>query len=188
MSSPEAKGPKLPPTYPPKTPPPQKKPVEPPRPQPSTKPKAQLPGLPRPRMQIRNRQTAALTFRADQWASGKAAGQAVTTVRGWGYPGLDEQDLDAAVRLLVAAAVRDGGRRVSVHLADQADKILVVALSHRPGPAPEGDVLAGLAALTAVDSCGDDLGDDGRRLWALLDATPRRRKATPAGPPRRQRG
>ncbi|MGW6574432.1 hypothetical protein ACWGAN_20005 [Streptomyces sp. NPDC054945] len=134
----------------------------------------QLPGLPRPRMRIRNRQTAALPFRADEWAPAKAAVQALAVVRGWSYPELDEQDMETAVKLLVAAAVKDGGRRVSVHLADQAEKILVVALSHQPGAAPEGEVFAALQALATVDSCGDDLADDGRRLWALLDAAPRK--------------
>ncbi|MEU6759413.1 hypothetical protein [Streptomyces sp. NPDC046685] len=174
MTAPEAKGPKVPPSYPPKTPPPQKKPVEAPRPQPVKKPTAQL-SLPRPRMQIRNRQTAAMTYRADQWAAKKAADQTLTTVRGWGYPGLDESDLRAAVRFLVDAAVRDGGRRVSVHLGDQADKILVVALSHQAGSLPEGNVFAELQALATVESCGDDLADDGRRVWAVLNAVPRRR-------------
>ncbi|WP_328864017.1 hypothetical protein [Streptomyces virginiae] len=170
MTSPEAEGPKLSPTYP------QKKPVEPTRRPPATESRTRLPGLSRPRMQIRNRQTAALTFRADEWAPAKAAVQALAVVRGWCCPGLDEQDMEAAVKLLVAAAVQDGGRRVSVHLADQAEKILVVALSHQPGAAPEGEVFAALQALATVDSCGDDLADDGRRLWALLDATPRPRR------------
>lgn len=172
LTIPEAKGPKVPPSYPPRSPPPQKKPVEAPRPQPVVKPKSEL-GTARPRMRISNRQTAALTFRADEWAAKKAAGQALQTVRGWGYPGLDEQDLEAAVRLLVDAAVRDGGRRISVHIGDQADKILVVALSHRAGTLPEGDVFTELRALATVDSCGDDLADDGRRVWAVLDAAPR---------------
>lgn len=142
-----------------------------PRPQVAAEPRAQL-SLPRPRMRIRNRQTAALTFRADEWAAPKAVGQALETVRGWGYPGLDERDLAAAVRVLVDAAVRDGGRRVSVHLGDQADKILVIALSHRPGSAPEGDAFAELQTLATVDSCGDDLAEDGRRVWAVLDTAP----------------
>ncbi|MET7530856.1 hypothetical protein ACFWB1_08500 [Streptomyces goshikiensis] len=179
MTSPEAKGPKLPPTYPPKSPPPQKKPVEPPRPQPATKPGGLLPALPRPRMRIRNRRTVALTFRADEWAPAKAAAQALTSVRGWDHPRLDERDLETAVKLLVAAAVREGGRRVSLHLADQSDKILVVALSHQPGAAPEGEVFAGLQVLASLDSCGDDLAEDGRRLWALLDTAPRRPRRAP---------
>ena len=180
LTTPEAKGPKVPPSYPPRTPPPQKKPVEAPRPQPATKPKSRLPGLPRPRLEIRNRQTAALTFRSDQWAAKKAADQALAAVRAWGYPGLDEPDLRVAVRLLVDAAVRDGGRRISLHLGDQEGKILVVALSHRPGTTPEGDLFAELGALATVDSCGDDLAEDGRRVWAVLDAAPRRRRSRTA--------
>ena len=154
--------------------------MEAPRPQPATKPKSHLPGLPRPRLEIRNRQTAALTFRSDQWAANKAADQALVAVRAWGYPGLDERDVRVAVRLLVDAAVRDGGRRVSLHLGDQGGKILVVALSHRPGAAPEGDLFAELGALATVDSCGDDLAEDGRRVWAVLDAAPRRRRSRTA--------
>ncbi|MGR4880225.1 hypothetical protein ACIPUC_12410 [Streptomyces sp. LARHCF249] len=175
LTAPEAEGPKVPPSFPPKSPPPQKKPVEAPRPPPATKPTGWL-SLPRPRMRISNRQTAALTFPADGWAAKKAADQALKTVRGWGHAGLDEQDLQAAVRFLVDAAVRDGGRRVSVHLGDQEDKVLVVALSHQAGSAPEGDVFAELRALATVDSCGDDLAEDGRRVWAVLDAAPRRRR------------
>ncbi|MFJ6501207.1 hypothetical protein [Streptomyces virginiae] len=170
MTSPEAQGPESSPTHR------RTKPVEPMRRQPATESRTRLPGLSRPRMQIRNRQTAALTFRADEWAPAKAAAQALVVVRGWSCAGVDEQDMEAAVRLLVTAAVRDGGRRVSVHLADQAEKILVVALSHQPGAAPEGAVFAALTALATVDSCGDDLADDGRRLWALLDAAPRPRR------------
>lgn len=179
MTIAEAKGPKVPPSYPPRTPPPQKKPVEAPRPQPATKPKGQLAAR-RPRMQIRNRQTAALTLRADQWAPAKAAAQALTTVRAWGYPELDTDDLEAAVKLLVGAAVNDGGKRVSVHLADQDHKVLVLALSHMPDPGPDDDILGALAALRTVDSCGTDTAEDGRRVWALLDAAPPRRTSTAA--------
>ncbi|MET9887767.1 hypothetical protein ABZZ20_32450 [Streptomyces sp. NPDC006430] len=125
-------------------------------------------------MQIRNRQTAGLTFRADQWAAKKAAAQATATVRLWGYAHLDEPDLDAAVRRLVEAAVADGGRRISVHLADQDHRVLVVVLSHVTGPAPDDAVLTELAALRTVVSCGSDAATDGRRVWALLDAEPRR--------------
>ncbi|KMO94372.1 hypothetical protein ACS04_29570, partial [Streptomyces roseus] len=62
------------------------------------------------------------------------------------------------------AAVADGGKRISVHLADQDHRILAVALSHVAGAAPGGDdVLAELAALRSVVSCGSDLAPDGRR-------------------------
>ncbi|MFE6845341.1 hypothetical protein [Streptomyces sp. NPDC057686] len=130
----------------------------------------------RPRMEIRNRQTAGLTFRADPWAARKAGAQATATVRAWGYAHLDEPDLETAVRRLVDAAVADGGRRISVHLADQDHRILAVALSHVAGAAPdEGAVLTELAALRTVVGCGSDVGPDGRRVWALLDAEPPRR-------------
>ncbi|MER6393799.1 hypothetical protein ABT236_35775 [Streptomyces sp. NPDC001523] len=171
MASPEAKGPKVPPAYPPKTPPPQKKPVEPPRPQPATSPKTQV-AVRRPRMVVRNRRTAALTFRADSWAAKKAALQAVEIVRGWDYPALDESDLATVVRRLVTVAVADGGKRVSVHLGDQEQKVLVAVLSHVPG-APDDSVLGQVAALATVDSAGTDSAPDGRRMWVVLDAAPR---------------
>lgn len=141
----------------------------------------------RPRMEIRNRQTAGLTFRADRWAAKKAGAQAAATVRAWGYAHLDEPDLESAVRRLVEAAVADGGKRVSVHLADQDRRILAVALSHVAGPGvdagPDDDaVLTELAALRTVVGCGSDLAPDGRRVWALLDAEPRAPRERSSGP------
>ncbi|MGW7100034.1 hypothetical protein [Streptomyces sp. NPDC054838] len=127
-------------------------------------------------MTVRNRRTAALTFRADEWAAKKAARHAVGTVRGWGYPALDERDLEAAVEQLVTAAVADGGKRVSVHLGDQDRKVLVAVLSHVCG-APDDSVLGGVAALATVESAGTDSADDGRRMWVVLDAAPRRQRA-----------
>jgi hypothetical protein len=174
----EARTPKLPPSYPPKSPPPQKKPVEAPRPQPPTKPKSAVEReRERPRLAVRNRRTAALTHRSDEWAAKKAAGQALATVRGWGYGRVEAADLDAVVRHLVNAAVADGGRRVSVHLADQEQRVLVLVLSHRTETDPAEDGLLGeLAAVRTVVSCGTDSGPDGRRLWALLDTDPRPRR------------
>ncbi|CAL9338013.1 hypothetical protein SUDANB120_00209 [Streptomyces sp. enrichment culture] len=177
MTSPEARGPKLPPTHPPKTPPPQKKPVEAPRPQPAAKPKEVAVPV-RPRMVVRNRRTAALAFRADRWAAGKAARQVVEAVRGWGYAGACEGDVEQVVRALVGAAVADGGKRLSVHLGDQEGKILVAVLGHVPG-APDDGVLAQVAALAATCAVGTDTGEDGRRLWAVLDTAPRRRRPAP---------
>ncbi|UQX04608.1 hypothetical protein [Streptomyces sp. RerS4] len=127
-------------------------------------------------MIVRNRRTAALAFRADEWAAKKAAAKVAEELRGWGYPALDESDLTAAVRRLVAAAVADGGKRVSVHLGDQDHKVLVAVLSHVAGSSDE-TVLGELMALTTVDSVGVDAGEDGHRMWVLLDAAPRRRGA-----------
>ncbi|MFI6693504.1 hypothetical protein ACIBLA_17415 [Streptomyces sp. NPDC050433] len=71
--------------------------------------------------------------------------------------------------LLVSTAVDDGGRRVSLHLANQGRRALIVVLSHRAGLAVTDErVLPKLAALGAV-SCGADTAEDGRRLSAVLD-------------------
>ncbi|MFE4634874.1 hypothetical protein ACFRJ1_16075 [Streptomyces sp. NPDC056773] len=96
--------------------------------------------------------------------------------RGWGYPALDEADLDSTVRTLVTAAVTDGGKRLSIHLGDQDHKLLVAVLSHTAG-ATDDTVLPTVASLRTVDSAGTDTGDDGRRMWAVLDTAPRRRRA-----------
>ncbi|MFF4369288.1 hypothetical protein [Streptomyces sp. NPDC001594] len=169
-----ATGPMLPPTDPPKSPPPQKEPVEAVGPrQPATRPAGGV-ELPRPRMVIRNRPTRALVFRSDQWAPAKAAAAAVETVRGWGYTRISTDDLTACVRVLAWAAVGAGGRRLSLHLADQEQRILVLVLGHAPADTGE-DVLRVLGALRSVAACGTDTDEeDGPRLWALLEAEPRR--------------
>ncbi|MCX5380387.1 hypothetical protein [Streptomyces sp. NBC_00091] len=123
-------------------------------------------------MVVRNRRTVGLTYRADQWAGKKAGTEALAAVRGWGYASLDPNDLETAVRLLVDAVVKDGGKRISVHLGDQDQKVLVIVLSHLAATASEDALLSQLAALRSVESCGTDASDDGRRVWALLDAAP----------------
>ncbi|MEU8434755.1 hypothetical protein AB0F18_17910 [Streptomyces sp. NPDC029216] len=167
----DARGPKVPPSFPPKSPPPQKKPVEPPRPQPVTKPTSAT-GVP-PRMVVTGRRARVLTFRADQWAPRKAAGQAALAVGEWQYPLLDEHDFLKAVHGLVQAAVAVGGKRVSVHLADQNAKILVMALSHQAGGENAARVPHEVALLRTVDACGTHADHDGHAWWALLDAEPR---------------
>ncbi|MGW9436115.1 hypothetical protein [Streptomyces sp. NPDC055607] len=171
------KGPKVPPTYPPRTPPPQKKPVEVPRPQPSTKPVTTSLPLPgsrqarmqtrRPRMTVRDRRAANWAFNAYPWTGTQAVTKVTETVRGWGYAHPEDDRLETVVRLLVDAATADHGRRVSVHLADQDDMLLVAVLSHT-GSAPDDTVLADLAAVLGTASCGTDASDDGRRVWAVL--------------------
>ncbi len=150
------------PDYPPKTPPPPKRPVQPPRPE------TDLVGVPRARMQVRNRRAANWTLEAAPWAVGKAGRAVVGRLHEWGYGQVDQTATDLA-ELLVRTAIADGGRRVSVHLADQNAQVLIVALSHRSGLTAGGDeVLPELAALGAV-SCGKDTSEDGRRVWAVLD-------------------
>ncbi|MEU9256149.1 hypothetical protein AB0D66_30485 [Streptomyces sp. NPDC048270] len=168
----EAKGPKVSPSFPPTSPPPQKRPVEPPRPQPTTKPKS-VTGVP-PRLVVHNRRTQVLAFCADQWAAKKAAGQAALAVAEWDYPLLDEHDFLKAVHGLVRAAVDGRGKRVSVHLADQDAKILVMVLNHQDSDQEvAGQVPAEVALLRTLDACGTHTDHDGHTWWALLDAAPR---------------
>ncbi|MEI5034214.1 hypothetical protein RB201_20285 [Streptomyces sp. S1A(2023)] len=150
------------PDYPPKTPPPPKRPVSPPRPE------TNLAGTARARMQVRNRRSANWSLEAAVWSPRKASGFVLGQLYEWGYREADQAAV-ALTELLVRTAVADGGRRVSVHLADQNRQALIVALSHQPGLAVADDtVLAELTGLGAV-SCGTDTAEDGRRLWAVLD-------------------
>ncbi|WP_250293548.1 hypothetical protein [Streptomyces atroolivaceus] len=149
------------PDYPPKTPPPPKRPLSPPRPETS------LQGTARARMQVRNRRSANWSLEAAPWSAKKATGHVLDRLHEWGYREAD-QAAAALTELLVHTAVADGGRRVSVHLADQDRQALIVALSHRPGLAVTDDaVLPELTDRGAV-ACGTDTADDGRRLWAIL--------------------
>ncbi|MFD4795962.1 hypothetical protein [Streptomyces anulatus] len=150
------------PDYPPKTPPPPKRPVSPPRPETS------LVGTARARMQVRNRRSANWSLEAAAWSPRKASGFVLDRLHEWGYREVDEA-ASSLTELLVQTAVADGGRRVSVHLADQNRQALIVVLSHRPGLAVADDaVLPELTGLGAV-SCGTDTAEDGRRVWAVLD-------------------
>ncbi|MFF2198738.1 hypothetical protein [Streptomyces sp. NPDC058157] len=123
-------------------------------------------------MTIRNRPTRALTFRADQWAPAKAAAAAVKAVEEWGYTSISTHDLTTCVRILTQAAVTAGGRRLSLHLADQDQRILALVLAHAPVDTEE-DILPTLGALRSVAACGTDTDSaDGLRLWALLETQP----------------
>ncbi|MEU3671840.1 hypothetical protein [Streptomyces virginiae] len=149
--------------------------MEPPRPQPTTKPKS-LTGVP-PRLVVTSRRTRVLAFRADRWAAKKAAAQAALAVAEWDYPLLDEHDFLRAVHGLVDTAVAAGGKRVSVHLADQDNKILVMVLNHQAGEQEVvGAVPAEVAVLRTIDACGAHTDHDGHAWWALLDAQPRPKK------------
>ncbi|WP_257002006.1 hypothetical protein [Streptomyces sp. WZ.A104] len=86
----------------------------------------------------------------------------------WGY-GESDRAVTDLTELLVRTAVADGGRRISVHLADQDRRALIVALSHRPcAAATDAALLPRLTRLGAV-SCGSDVAVGGRRVWAVLD-------------------
>ncbi|MFF9982339.1 hypothetical protein [Streptomyces erythrochromogenes] len=118
-----------------------------------------------------------LAFRADRWAAKKAAAQAALAVAEWDYPLLDEHDFLKTVHGLVNTAVTAGGKRVSVHLADQDDKILVMALNHQDaGQDATPAVPAEVAVLRTVDACGAHTDHDSHAWWALLDGRPRPKK------------
>lgn len=168
------------PDYPPKTPPPPKSPAQPPRPSPDTKPRSSTGTVARTSRRavtMANRRGANWTLEAQPWSVGRARTQVLDRLRDWGCTGPGpgpgctgpERLVGEAVTLLVETALSDGGRRLSVHLADQDGQALVVVLSHRADLALSGtDVLPRLAALGAT-SCGTDMAEDGRRLWAVLD-------------------
>ncbi|MFC8830306.1 hypothetical protein ACFT9I_33825 [Streptomyces sp. NPDC057137] len=157
------------PEYPRKTPPPPKRPVQPPRPTPDTKPKSAAPAPHgRARMSMINRRAATWGLEAAPWTAAKASSAVVARLHDWGYTATDQAARDLTT-LLVSTAVADGGRRVSVHLADQDRQALIVALSHQRGlTVADETLLPQLASLGAV-SCGTDTAVDGRRLWAVLD-------------------
>lgn len=129
-------------------------------------------------MSVKNRRVVNWAFARDQWAAGKASKGVLEAVRGWGYVRPADDVLDRAVRVLVDVAAGDGGRRLSVHCADQDAMVLVVAVSHAPGPVPDDVVLGRLASVPGLASCGTDLAEDGRRVWALMDTSPLRRRTT----------
>ncbi|MGW0857595.1 hypothetical protein [Streptomyces sp. NPDC002690] len=124
---------------------------------------------------MRNRRGANRSYESAAWVPGKARREVLEQLGAWGHrlgPAV-VRVLGSATELLVATAVGDGGRKVSVHLSDQDGQACVVVLSHRcdlaPGHAPEGDdVLHRLTALPGVEGCGTETGPEGRRLWAVV--------------------
>lgn len=156
------------PDYPPKTPPPPKKPPSPPPPQTrlGTDAPVRLEAV-RGRKVMANRQGATWSLEAQPWAGKKAAGHVAERLTHWGHP--HPARLDDVVRHLIATVVEDGGRHVSLHLAEQDHQALILALSHQPQPPDLGsEVLPRLHELGAV-SCGTEVTVEGRQVWALLD-------------------
>ncbi|MFD9823289.1 hypothetical protein [Streptomyces violascens] len=159
------------PDYPPKTPPPPKKPVEPPRPEGA----ALGAVLVRPRLaaRIANRRAANWTLESAPWTPAKAGRYIVGKLGEWGHH-LDsdrEANITAVTVLLARAALTDGGRRISLHLADQDHQALILILSHQSDHVPEDEGLLREVTALGVVSCGTDTDqeDGGRRRWALID-------------------
>ncbi|MEU9333159.1 hypothetical protein AB0D49_08335 [Streptomyces sp. NPDC048290] len=132
---------------------------------------------------MKNRRGANWTLDAQPWAARSAPGNAVATVTGqltaWGLPA--PAALESLVRHLVTTVVADGGRRVSLHLAEQAHQLLVLALSHQPHPpALDDGALPRLRELGAV-SCGTESTVEGRQVWAVVDLIPLRQPIVSGG-------
>ncbi|MFF2014109.1 hypothetical protein ACFVWY_34290 [Streptomyces sp. NPDC058195] len=125
---------------------------------------------------MRNRRGVNWSLESAPWAVNIAQRKITTQLEEWGYrptPAAAE-GISAVTGLLVAAAVADGGRRISMHLSDQDQLACIVALSHQvglpPGHAPDGDdVLHEITAVPGVAGCGTDAGPDGRRIWAVTE-------------------
>ncbi|POX37730.1 hypothetical protein C3486_26960 [Streptomyces sp. Ru73] len=148
------------PDCPPKTPPPTKRPPSPWPPEPQPKDT-----LPRPAARIANRRAASWALENAPWSPTTARKHVTQQLTTWGYR--PDAALGEIVTLLAREALTGGGRRISVHLADQNQQVLVLVLNHTAGPGSD-EILAQVAALGAV-SCGPDTPPDGRRLWAVID-------------------
>ncbi|MEV7729965.1 hypothetical protein AB0P15_35420 [Streptomyces sp. NPDC087917] len=114
-----------------------------------------------------------------QPARAALSGAVLETVAAWGHRALDPGDLVSAVRQLAELAVDGGGKRISVHLADRGEQVIVTALGHLPGDDGEARALDRVAALATVAECGIDLGAGGRQVWALLGPARRRPSYVP---------
>jgi hypothetical protein len=134
--------------------------------------KTATPPLRRPAALIRNRRAINWGLENAPWTPGKAARHVVEQLTGWGYCGTKAQrDQAAAVtQALTTAALADGGKRVSVHLADQDGHALIMVLSHRADTVPDEAFLTEISALGAA-SCGSDVNrdDSGNQRWALIE-------------------
>ncbi|WP_063760855.1 hypothetical protein [Streptomyces aureocirculatus] len=160
------------PDYPPKTPPPPKKPVSPPAPNPPTQNTA--PVRVRTSVVIRDRRAANWALENAPWSPRRAAEDVVRKVGEWGL--LNEKadkarTLAQLTRLLTEAALTDGGRRITVHVTDRHQHLLVMAVSHvaQTGAAVDREFLREVTSLGIVE-CGMDADGDepGNRRWALL--------------------
>ncbi|MEU6990340.1 hypothetical protein ABZ953_06715 [Streptomyces sp. NPDC046465] len=124
-------------------------------------------------MLIANRRAANWPLENAPWSEKKAGMRVVEQLRAWGYLGAAaQQERYAAVaRRLTRAALGDGGRRITVHVADQDGAALIMVLSHLDGPGAADESFLPSVATLGVLSCGADTDGDepGNRRWALLE-------------------
>ncbi|MFB7403356.1 hypothetical protein ACFCZR_24585 [Streptomyces rubiginosohelvolus] len=110
-------------------------------------------------------------------AADRIGREVAKTLHQWGYRPKDDQP-QRVVELLLRSADQDGGRRVSLHLADDEDlnQVMLLALSHRQDMPPgdddqvlrDAEHMRALAAL-GVRDVGVETEPRGRRWWAGLD-------------------
>ncbi|MFC8124462.1 hypothetical protein [Streptomyces sp. NPDC057302] len=118
---------------------------------------------------MKNRPGVAWTLEAQPWAGAKAYKEISTKLIKWNLRA--PAGLEALVRHMVATVVADGGRHVSVHLAEQSRQLLILAMSHQAkAGAISEDVGARMLELGAV-SCSTEMTAEGRQVWAILDLT-----------------
>ncbi|MGW8726127.1 hypothetical protein ACWGNF_08880 [Streptomyces sp. NPDC055808] len=141
--------------------------MEPPRPEADTTVAARS----RLRAAISNRRAANWALENAPWSPGKAGRHVLDQLDAWHLrPSTGPAArLTEITELLTQAALADGGRRVSLHLADQDQQVLVMVLSHTPGRDVTSDALLRDVADLGASSCGADTATDGRRLWAVID-------------------
>ncbi|PKV82614.1 hypothetical protein [Streptomyces sp. TLI_146] len=167
------------PDFPPKSPPPPKKPPSPFPPEPGTQhaPAPLVQGS-RARVRLSNRRCVNWPMESALWTASTAQRRIVEQLRAWGYRP-DETAVRQVAAVLIAPAVADAGRRISVHLADEGGRACILVLSHQS----LHDTTAQLSLTTVADcpsvaACGSDHAPDGTRLWAVVDlTTPKQGKA-----------
>ncbi|MDJ0380021.1 hypothetical protein [Streptomyces sp. G-G2] len=121
------------PDYPPRTPPPPRRPVESPRPERA--------------FAIVNRRAANWALESQLWSAVRFRRLVLDKLTAWRYLP-DPHGVGAVVTALVAAAVADGGRRISLHLAAREGQACIAVLSHLGNPHADGSAgLGGSAGL-----------------------------------------
>ncbi|MFJ2225568.1 hypothetical protein ACIOFY_36700 [Streptomyces anulatus] len=109
-------------------------------------------------------------------AAARVGREVATALNQWGYRPKDDQP-QKVVEFLLRSAAQDGGRRVSLHLADDEERnqVMLLALSHRQNMPPgeddqvlrDAEHMRALAALGPRD-VGVETTPEGRRWWAGL--------------------
>jgi len=126
---------------------------------------------------IRGRSVRNWAVTPSSGAAARVGQEVATALHQWGYRPKDNQP-QQAVELLLRSAAQDGGRRVSLHLADDEERNQV--MSWRSATARtcrratttqalrDAEHMRALAAL-GIRDVGMETAPSGRRWWAGLD-------------------